>query len=139
MKSLIGYALLFVGTPYIWGGDDPTGFDCSGFVQELLASVGIDPAGDQSSNGLYRHFKKDGFQLDFPLPGSLCFYGSENKITHVAFSIDNFRVVEAAGGNANTKTLEDAARQNAYVRVRPYDRRSDLIAIILPHYHLEGH
>jgi len=29
-------------TFYLWGGDDPlAGFDCSGFVIEILKSVGI--------------------------------------------------------------------------------------------------
>ena len=33
----------YLGTPYIWGGDDFSGFDCSGFVIEILKSVGILP------------------------------------------------------------------------------------------------
>ena len=36
-------ALSYRGTPYVWGGDDPSGFDCSGFVLECLKSVGLLP------------------------------------------------------------------------------------------------
>ena len=36
--ALIRTARSLEGTPYQWGGDDPsTGFDCSGFVQYVLA------------------------------------------------------------------------------------------------------
>lgn len=31
-QRFISYALSFVDTPYVWGGDAPGGFDCSGFV-----------------------------------------------------------------------------------------------------------
>lgn len=31
-----------VGTPYVWGGDDADGIDCSGLVQQAYAQVGID-------------------------------------------------------------------------------------------------
>jgi cell wall-associated NlpC family hydrolase len=37
-SALIRTARSLEGTPYQWGGDDPsTGFDCSGFVQYVLA------------------------------------------------------------------------------------------------------
>lgn len=50
-------ALSYLGTPYIWGGDDPSGFDCSGFVIECLKSVGLlSENEDFTADGLYRKF-----------------------------------------------------------------------------------
>ncbi|MDQ6932133.1 MAG: C40 family peptidase [Candidatus Eremiobacteraeota bacterium] len=34
-------ALRFLGTPYVFGGTSPGGFDCSGYVQHVFATIGI--------------------------------------------------------------------------------------------------
>ena len=135
MEILRQYAMQFVGTPYKWGGDDPIdGFDCSGFIQELLASVGVDPQGDQTAQKLFDHFEKYG-QWNIYKCGALAFYGkSVAEITHVAMMIDTYRIIEAGGGGSKTKSKQDAADQNAYVRVRLLRNRKDLVAVILPRY-----
>lgn len=134
MELLRQYALSFVGLPYRWGGDDSIeGFDCSGAAQEILASVGMDPPGDQTAHGLYHHFKNHHKSRTIEC-GSLLFFGSPSKIVHVGFAIDNFRMVEAGGGDSRTVDRDAAVRQNAYVRVRPYTSRSDFVAAFLPLY-----
>ena len=40
-EDFVGVAALFLGVPYVWGGRDVTGIDCSGLVQMALARAGI--------------------------------------------------------------------------------------------------
>jgi len=119
---------------YKWGGDNPfEGFDCSGFVQEALSAIGLDPPGDQTSDALYRYFKNPLKARQNILQfGSLLFFGTEKKIKHVAIALNHNEMIEAGGGGSKTKTIDDAIRDKAYVRIRQIKRRSDLVASILP-------
>ena len=38
--EVIKFAKKFLGTPYVWGGTSPQGFDCSGFVQYVYRKFG---------------------------------------------------------------------------------------------------
>lgn len=40
--SIIADALSYVGTPYIYGGTGPGGFDCSGLICRVFADNGLD-------------------------------------------------------------------------------------------------
>ena len=39
--SIVDYAKAYLGTPYAYGGNTPSGFDCSGYVQYVMANFGI--------------------------------------------------------------------------------------------------
>jgi cell wall-associated NlpC family hydrolase len=111
-----------------------SGLDCSGFVQILLEAAGVDPKGDQTAQGLYEYFYKNGDYnvVDF---GSLAFFGrGPGVITHVAFLLDKGTMIEAAGGGSKTTTIDAAIAQNAFIMLSPLKKRSDLVAVIRPRY-----
>ena len=40
-SSVVGIAMRYLGTPYVYGGASPSGFDCSGLVMYAYAQVGV--------------------------------------------------------------------------------------------------
>ena len=40
-QGLLKSALRFMGVPYVWGGESPSGFDCSGFIQRVFSMNGV--------------------------------------------------------------------------------------------------
>jgi len=135
VQILKEYALTFVGLPYKWGGKSPLeGYDCSGFIQELMRSVGLDPPNDQTAKALFDHFSENGEWNRLGM-GSLLFFGRGPKyISHIAMALDTYRMIEAAGGNSTTLTKQDAIDREAMVRIRLIKSRKDLQAIIRPNF-----
>lgn len=137
MELLKAYALSMLGTPYKFGGNNPIdGIDCSGYVCELLRSAGLLGKEDLSAQGLYDKFsEQENTTLNERVFGALIFFGkSTSEISHVAWGWDSFRMLEAGGGDRLTLTKADAAAKNAFVRPRPIEWRSDLVAILKPSY-----
>ena len=136
MQQLVDYAKRFLLTPYIFGGAHPAfGLDCSGLVQIILASIGMDPHGDQSAQALWDHFAKEGAEIWEPKVGALMFYGKDkDSITHIAFCVSAHQIIEAGGGGSNCTDLSKAIASEAFVRLRPIDHRKDLLGILYPSY-----
>jgi hypothetical protein len=113
-------ALSYLGTPYVWGGDDPSGFDCSGFVVECLKTIGlVSENEDITAEGLRRRFLSS--QVATPVSGGLLFNldDSGSKATHVVICLDSCFQIGASGGDSDTADVVTAWKKNAYVRIRP--------------------
>src|SRR5439155_504211 len=42
LSPAVDVAQQFLGVPYLWGGESPAGFDCSGLVQYVYGQLGVD-------------------------------------------------------------------------------------------------
>jgi len=130
-ETALDYAKAFRGVPYEWGGDNPQGLDCSGFVGLVLRSVGLMAnKQDLTAKGIFDKFAQ--YATETPSAGCLVLYGrSLDKISHIAIMIDSRHILEAGGGNSKTVDKETADERNAFVRMRPFNYRTPL-AIVDP-------
>ena len=91
---IIGYALMYYNTPYLWGGRSPYGIDCSGLSQIVYRMAGIDlprDASQQVTLGQNYSF------LEEAMP-DLAFFGDETgAITHVGIIWEQNRIIHASG------------------------------------------
>jgi peptidoglycan DL-endopeptidase CwlO len=89
---LVATALTFRGTPYRNGGSDPSGFDCSGFVQWIFAQHGT--ALPREVRQQYR--VGDDVDRDEVQPGDLVFFETVSPgASHVGIAIGGGEFVHA--------------------------------------------
>jgi cell wall-associated NlpC family hydrolase len=68
--GVVGIAMQYLGTPYVWGGASPSGFDCSGLVMYVYAQVGISlPHSSYAQYGMGSPVSRSDLQ-----PGDLVFF-----------------------------------------------------------------
>jgi len=131
-NKAVEYIQRFIGKPYIWGGQGPDGFDCSGLVVEVLRAVGrLGPKEDLNANTLYQKFH-NGKETKKAYSGCLVFWFKKYLAVHVEMLIDNFSVVGASGGGSYVRTIEDAYKFDAFVKMRPVGYRGRSYKIIDP-------
>jgi len=87
-----------VGVPYVWGGNTPKGFDCSGFTKYVFAKYGVTlprRSREQVRAG-------SGVAADFRAlrPGDLMLFAEPGEaISHVAIYVGNGRIIHASSSN----------------------------------------
>lgn len=93
-------AYSLVGTPYVFGGDDPaTGLDSSGFINEVFSDKGL----ERTHEGMWAN---NGTKVDDPQPGDVVFFEGTYKdgVSHSGVYVGNGNMVHA--GNEDTGVEE---------------------------------
>lgn len=89
--AIAAYAQSFIGTPYVWGGSTPSGFDCSGLTQYVYAhfgkQIGRNTIAQESAGA---HIPVSQAQV-----GDLLFWGTPGSTYHVAIYLDGNSFVAA--------------------------------------------
>ena len=94
----------YIGIPYIWGGNNPQGFDCSGLVQWILKKthdILIERTTRLQSNKWRSELK---FDLSLIKPGDLIYFKTKkNQISHVGVYSGDNKFIHAPNRKTNVK------------------------------------
>lgn len=94
--QIVQTANTFMGTPYVWGGTTPRGFDCSGFVRYLYEAKGIDLP--RTSVQMY---DQAGTRVTDLKVGDLVFFALSN-VNHVGIYLGNDQFISATSSRGVT-------------------------------------
>jgi hypothetical protein len=98
VQDVLAWAMRQLGKPYVWGGEGPDGYDCSGLTQKAFASVGVTlPRTSQeqrnAGTGVPLAQIAAGDLVTFTYPGES---GNPGPGNHVAIYAGGGQVIEAA-------------------------------------------
>jgi cell wall-associated NlpC family hydrolase len=121
--SVAAFAAQFVGTPYVWGGSQPGGFDCSGFTKYVYGQFGLSLPHSAAAQYSTRY----GAIIDKSalVPGDIVFFANTYKrgISHVGVYVGNGMVAQALapGVPLSIVSMNSSYWQSKYYgAIRPY-------------------
>ena len=113
-EALLGAVNLYIGTPYRYGGNDFSGIDCSGFVQNAFRQAGVDLP------RVSRDQLKMGVPTSDPKFGDLVFFKmSGGKVDHVGIALGKGRFAHASSSLGVTiSSIDDPYYRRKYFSAR---------------------
>lgn len=116
-QQIVDNAKKLLGTPYVWGGSTPKGFDCSGFVQYVLNLSGINlPRTTTEQYKVGTYVAKSNLQ-----PGDLVFLQNTYRagISHVGIYIGDGKMIHAS----SSKGVVTSSLSSSYYTQHYYGAR----------------
>jgi len=111
-----------IGTPYVWGGEDPdAGFDCSGLTQFVYREI---TGMELPRTARAQRLEGTGIKKQELQPGDLVFFSTMRRrgVSHVGIYIGQNQFVHAPtrGSNVRVDSLDSSYWSRHYVAARRY-------------------
>ncbi|MGP4106006.1 LysM peptidoglycan-binding domain-containing protein [Virgibacillus sp. L01] len=105
VSELISTAKSVNGAGYAWGGESPSGFDCSGFIYYSYSEAGKDLK-RLSTSGYYDR----SFYVNKPQVGDLVFFENTYKsgISHMGIFLGNNEFIHASSSGVQITSLDNS-------------------------------
>lgn len=111
----VALAARYIGVPYVWGGESPAGFDCSGLVQFVYDKLGVKlprTSEEQAKIGLTVPYSQ-------AQPGDLLIYSYSSTADHVGIYAGSGQQIDAPRPG---ETVKEQAVDTAHLTsvIRPF-------------------
>ena len=116
-EQIVAFAEQFLGTPYVWAGSSPSGFDCSGFVSYVFKNFGYTV--NRTAASMYTN----GFAVDkseLQIGDAVFFASSSESIGHVGIYIGDGEFIHSSSGcgYVTISGLDESYYSRMYVGAR---------------------
>ncbi|MCP1143718.1 C40 family peptidase [Lysinibacillus endophyticus] len=119
-KKVIELANTFIGTPYLYGGNTPEGFDCSGFVRYVYSNAGINIVRKSSND----YFLNDTTTVQTAVPGDLVFFKETYiaGISHMGIYLGDGVFIHAGSDGVELSKLEYEYWNSRFVTFKRFNQ-----------------
>lgn len=119
-KTAIETARSLIGTPYIYGGNTLTGFDCSGFVKYVYSNAMV----NMSRKSSLDYFMNDTTVVANPVPGDVVFFKNTYipTISHMGIYIGNNQFIHAGSNGVEVSSLSYSYWDTRFVAFKRFNQ-----------------
>lgn len=115
-SKVVNYAKEFVGVNYVYGGNSPHGFDCSGFIGYVYKNFGVNL--NRSAEGMYSNGTR--VSKSELKAGDLLFFDASSRkasgaIDHAGIYLGGDRFIHASSSNGEVRIQKLSEYRGTYI------------------------